>query len=210
MQKIITALFIALTLALAQPLAAQESDGETLEWSGAHSSRAEYSVVVARGEEAWRELWAGLSKSPPVALDSDSQIAIAVFLGMRRTGGFAVEITAVEDGPVFYTVDVGEIKPAPGAMVTQALTAPYVIRILPHSDRPLMFRWADAASGQVHTTEAELEITAAWVTDLWQALQEARQENQQLKYIVDEAERQIEQLHRELRERCDPCGVTPN
>ncbi|MDP7345090.1 MAG: hypothetical protein QF767_17400, partial [Alphaproteobacteria bacterium] len=67
MQKNITALFIALTLALAQPLAAQESDGETLEWSGAHSSRAEYSVAVVRSEEAWRELWAELSKSPPVA-----------------------------------------------------------------------------------------------------------------------------------------------
>jgi hypothetical protein len=210
MQKNITALFIALTLALAQPLAAQESDGETLEWSGAHSSRAEYSVAVLRSEEAWRELWAELSKSPPVALDSEKQIAIAVFLGMRRTGGFAVEITAVEDGPVFYSVDVGEIKPAPGAMVTQALTAPYVIRIVPHSDRPLMFRRAHAAPANVHTTNAELEITEAWVTELWQALQEARQENQQLKYIIDEAKRQIEQLHREQRERCDPGGITPS
>ncbi len=210
MQKNITALFIALTLALAQPLAAQESDGETLEWSGAHSSRAEYSVAVVRSEEAWRELWAELSKSPPVALDSEKQIAIAVFLGMRRTGGFAVEITAVEDGPVFYSVDVGEIKPAPGAMVTQALTAPYVIRIVPHSDRPLMFRRAHAAPANVHTTNAELEITEAWVTELWQALQEARQENQQLKYIIDEAKRQIEQLHREQRERCDPGGITPS
>ncbi len=210
MQKNITALFIALTLALAQPLAAQESDGETLEWSGAHSSRAEYSVAVVRSEEAWRELWAELSKSPPVALDSEKQIAIAVFLGMRRTGGFAVEITAVEDGPVFYSVDVGEIKPAPGAMVTQALTAPYVIRIVPHSDRPLMFRRAHAAPANVHTTNAELEITEAWVTELWQALQEARQENKQLKYIIDEAKRQIEQLHREQRERCDPGGITPS
>ena len=210
MQKNITALFIALTLALAQPLAAQESDGETLEWSGAHSSRAEYSVAVLRSEEAWRELWAELSKSPPVALDSEKQIAIAVFLGMRRTGGFAVEITAVEDGPVFYSVDVGEIKPAPGAMVTQALTAPYVIRIVPHSDRPLMFRRAHAAPANVHTTNAELEITEAWVTELWQALQEARQENKQLKYIIDEAKRQIEQLHREQRERCDPGGITPS
>ncbi len=73
-----------------------------------------------------------------------------------------------------------------------------------------MFRRAHAAPANVHTTNAELEITEAWVTELWQALQEARQENKQLKYIIDEAKRQIEQLHREQRERCDPGGITPS
>jgi hypothetical protein len=210
MQNLIIAAFIALTLALAQPLAAQEPDGEILEWSGGQSSRAEFSVVVARGEAEWQALWAALSQSPPVALDSENQIAIAVFLGMRRTGGFAVEIAAVEDGPVFYTIDVKEKKPAPGAMVTQALTTPYVVRILPLSDRPVIFRRTDTAQGQIRSTDAEFETAETWLMDMWTALQEAQGQNERLREFIDETRRRIEELQRELRERCDPGGIAPS
>ena len=180
-----------------------------LEWTGAHSTRAEFSVVVARTELAWNRLWAELSRSPPVTFDSDNQIAIAVFLGLRRTGGFAVNISTTEDGPVFYTVNVTEKKPAPEAMVTQALTTPYVIRIVPHSDRPVMIQRADAAAGNIYLADTEFEIADAWIRQLWAELQEAQQDNRHLHDIIDEAQRQIEQLQREQRERCEPCGVLP-
>ena len=180
-----------------------------LEWTGAHSTRAEFSVVVARTELAWNRLWAELSRSPPVTFDSDNQIVIAVFLGLRRTGGFAVNISTTEDGPVFYTVNVTENKPAPEAMVTQALTTPYVIRIVPHSDRPVMIQCADAAAGNIYLADTEFEIADAWIRQLWAELQEAQQDNRHLHDIIDEAQRQIEQLQRGQRERCEPCGVLP-
>jgi len=180
-----------------------------LEWAGAHSPRAEFAVVVARSELAWNRLWAELSQTPPVALDSDNQIGIAVFHGLRRTGGFAVNITTVEDGPVFYTVNVTEKKPAPEAIVTQALTTPYVIRIVPHSDRPVMFRRADVAAGNIYLADTEFEIADAWIRQLWTELQQAQQDSLRLHDIIDEAERQIEQLQREKWDRCQPCGVLP-
>ena len=210
-----------------------------LEWTGAHSTRAEFSVVVARTELAWNRLWAELSRSPPVTFDSDNQIVIAVFLGLRRTGGFAVNISTTEDGPVFYTVNTqaefsvvvartelawnrlwAELsrsppvtetvnKPAPEAMVTQALTTPYVIRIVPHSDRPVMIQCADAAAGNIYLADTEFEIADAWIRQLWAELQEAQQDNRHLHDIIDEAQRQIEQLQRGQRERCEPCGVLP-
>ncbi len=232
MRNLIKSFILALTLTLAAPLAAQDFDvrvaavqvpggaettgalrlanrGETQEWSGAHSPRAAFSVVVARNDTEWRQLWTDLSQPSPVALDTANQMAIAVFLGLRRTGGFAVEIAAVEDGPVFYRIDVSEKKPAPDAMVPQVLTTPYVIRIVPRSDRPVMFRQVDAAAAHIHIPNAEVEIAETWISDLWTALEEARGENQQLKYIVEQSQRQIEQLHRELRERCDPNGIGP-
>ena len=180
-----------------------------LQWTGAHSARAEFSVVVARTELAWNRLWAELSRSPPDTFDSDNQIAIAVFLDLRRTGGFAVNIGTIEDGPVFYTVNVTEKIPAPEAMVTQALTTPYVIRIVPHSDRPVMIRRADAAAGNIYLADTEFEIADVWFKQLRAELQEAQQDNRHLHDIIGEAQRQIEQLQREQRERCEPCSVLP-
>ena len=166
-------------------------------------------MVVARTELALNRLWAELSRLPPDTFDSDNQIAIAVFLGLRRTGGFAVNIGTIEDGPVFYTVNVTEKIPAPEALVTQALTTPYVIRIVPHSDRPVMIRRADAAAGNIYLADTEFEIADVWFKQLRAELQEAQQDNRHLHDIIGEAQRQIEQLQREQRERCEPCSVLP-
>lgn len=232
MQNVIKAALLALVVTLGAPLeyaqahmwVPQDRVGESpiiargwtlvnqsseLEWAGAQSPRTEFSVVVARSELAWNRLWAELSQSPPVAFDGDNQIAIAVFLGLRRTGGFAVNFGAIEDGPVFYTVNVTEKKPAPEAFVTQALTTPYIIRIVPYSDRPVMFRRADVAAGNIYLADTEFEIADAWIRQLWTELQETQQDNLHLHDIINEAQRQIEQLQREQRERCEPCGVLP-
>lgn len=203
MRKILPAAIAVYIFVLAVPAMAEE-------WSGAHSSHAEFSAVVARTETEWRDLWADLSQSPPAALDSENQMGIAVFLGVRRTGGFAVRISAVEDGPVFFIVDVAENKPAEGAMVTQALTTPFIIRVVPKSDRPVAFRRAGAAAEHFFMPDREFERAQNWIVELWDTLQEARDKNQQLNYIIEEDRRQIEQLYRELRERCQPCGYVPS
>lgn len=69
-------------------------------------------------------------------------MAIVVFLGERRTGGYAVEITGVEKQPVGLIVSTRETSPPPGAMVTQALTQPWALALVPASDQPVKVRSA--------------------------------------------------------------------
>lgn len=52
---------------------------------------------------------------------------IAVLMGEKSTGGYAVEVTAVEDCEGRTNVLINEIVPAPGSVVTQAITYPYTV-----------------------------------------------------------------------------------
>ena len=85
-------------------------------------------TVVVRTAPEWTELWkehAG-STNPP-AVDFTKTMVLAVFAGMRPSGGYAVEITQIEknDGPIVVTYR--ERKPGPDDITTQALTFPFHI-----------------------------------------------------------------------------------
>ena len=63
-------------------------------------------------------------------IDFNREIVVAIFLGEKPTGGFAVEIVRVGRQNGEFVVDYKEINPASGAMVTQALTQPFhIVRI---------------------------------------------------------------------------------
>ena len=66
--------------------------------------------------------------------------AVAVFLGERRTGGYAVSIesAAPQDGRLVVTYR--ESTPPRGTMVTQALTSPWALVVVPRSDLPVDVR----------------------------------------------------------------------
>ena len=109
-------------------------DAEPREWSGAFSPYIEFSVQVIRDAENWRQLW---------------DMALAVFLGMRRTGGYDIAIEPAGQSGSAALFRVREVPPAPGAFVTQALTNPYRIILLPANARPaLMFVRLHGAAGQ--------------------------------------------------------------
>jgi hypothetical protein len=82
--------------------------------------------ATATNQSEWLTLWASLGVEPPAAL-GDGLVGIGVFLGLRNTGGFGIAIDSQtnEDGTFF--VRYREVTPGPGAIVTMALTAPYVI-----------------------------------------------------------------------------------
>jgi hypothetical protein len=65
---------------------------------------------------------------------------VAIQLGGRRTGGFSVEVlrTQVQEGKLI--VEYRETAPEPGMMVTQELTEPWIVAIIPRSDLPVVFR----------------------------------------------------------------------
>ena len=93
--------------------------------------------------------------------------------------------------------------------MTQALTTPYVIRIVPYSNRPVLIQCVDDAAGNIFVANTELKIADAWIRRLSAELQEAQQDTRHLHDIINEAQRQIEQLYREQKERCELCNVVP-
>jgi hypothetical protein len=101
---------------------------------------ASFAVAIARTPDAWRRLWADLGRAPPTALDTTSQMAVAVFLGLRRTGGYGVEITSVGYEGTRLVVRYAERRPAAGSFVPQMLTTPYVVKVLARTDGDVVFR----------------------------------------------------------------------
>ncbi len=124
-------------------------DAEPREWSGAFSPYIEFSVQVIRDAENWRQLWAQLHQPSPPDFSAGRDMALAVFLGMRRTGGYDIAIEPAGQSGSAALFRVREVPPAPGAFVTQALTNPYRIILLPANARPaLMFVRLHGAAGQ--------------------------------------------------------------
>ena len=93
---------------------------------GTNSGVQEQRLVVARDAEEWGTLWSEHARLdvPGTAapeIDFDKEMAIAVFLGARPTGGHAVTIESVERGPTGLVVHALATAPAADTMTTQAL-----------------------------------------------------------------------------------------
>jgi hypothetical protein len=98
-------------------------------------------TVVIRKAADWPALWrehAGDTKPP--AVDFAKAMVIAVFAGMRPTGGYAVEITQIESRDGGVVVTYRERRPSPEDIVTQALTAPFHIVSAPAQAGPVTFQ----------------------------------------------------------------------
>lgn len=102
---------------------------------GTHSGITEKKATLLTDEAGWQTNWQRLSAhqvpAPPApAMDFSQQSVLAVYMGEQRSGGYAIEITGVELVNGTLKVTVKETRPAPGAMVTMALTQPYhMVRI---------------------------------------------------------------------------------
>ncbi|MFP4012359.1 MAG: protease complex subunit PrcB family protein [Spirochaetaceae bacterium] len=111
---------------------------------GAHAAQQEHLLARADTELTFKKLWRRVARTRvpepgPPAIDFDRETVVAVFAGQRSTGGYSVEIDAVCRTPeagsessaaaseavlhLCYT----EYEPAEDAMVTMALTSPYVV-----------------------------------------------------------------------------------
>jgi hypothetical protein len=114
---------------------------------GAYSGIASPTQVVLRNAAEWETFWqqhTGNVTPPPAPpqVDFSRETVIAVVLGTRPTGGYAVRIVAV-DPPAApgeaLVVRVEDSSPPPGTIVTQALTSPFHIVTIPRWDGPVRF-----------------------------------------------------------------------
>lgn len=104
-------------------------------YSGIHKERR----VVVHSVEEWRELWRELHSGSTEAaaapgapqIDFSRSTLVVYAAGERPTGGYAVNVVEVRRMGSRIEVAVEVSEPAPDAIVTQALTYPYVVVELP-------------------------------------------------------------------------------
>jgi len=91
-------------------------------------------------EKAWAQCSArdeSRTKIPDV--DFETEMVLLVAMGQQRTGGYAIEITAVTPTQDRVRVALKTKEPAPGGITIQALTAPFHMVAVPRSELKLEF-----------------------------------------------------------------------
>ena len=112
--------------------------------SGAFSGITEARQEVIKSQVSWDKFLAAHqanTRSGPKlpAVDFSKEMVIAVTMGRKNSGGYAIEITGVETTRDALKVFVKRTSPAPGAITIAALTAPFHCVAAPKSDLRVEF-----------------------------------------------------------------------
>jgi hypothetical protein len=110
------------------------------QWSGPRSGTSTGSARVLQTAQDWTACWETIGRPPPRLLDPSHEMAVALFLGERRTGGFSIQLVEARIAAESLVVTYREITPPAGAMVSQSLTSPWLVAVLERSDSPVVFR----------------------------------------------------------------------
>jgi hypothetical protein len=89
-------------------------------------------VSYAATDAAYRSVWSrvvGEGAPPPVDFEREAVLFIAA--GERPTGGYAVAVKSIRREGNAIVVDAPISEPPADAMVTQALTSPFVVVVVP-------------------------------------------------------------------------------
>jgi hypothetical protein len=100
--------------------------------------------AVARTADEWAALWrqhAGDTKPP--AVDFGTRTVVAVFLGTRTTGGYAVDIVNTREAGGALVVQWQERRPARDVITAQVITTPAVIASIPKFAGEIRFEKVD-------------------------------------------------------------------
>lgn len=141
---------------------------------GANGGRAVRFTVVAQGQVASTYGFDTLGSSPRLVVGADAaaraelerlvgqavraDLPVAVFQGVQRTGGYGVGVDDVRVAGDAVEVRATFARPAPDAIVTQALTLPFVVIDVARSELPrgrLRFVLRDATGAQLGQVEIQ-------------------------------------------------------
>lgn len=114
---------------------------QTLE-KGYYSGLTDRAAVLVTDAGSWAELWQRhvsprVPAPPPPEIDFHAYSVIAVSLGEKSSGGYAVEVVGVERLGDRLILSVRTRSPAPGAAVTAALSQPYHLVRIPRQEGPV-------------------------------------------------------------------------
>src|SRR5215510_16298514 len=111
---------------------------------GLASGVAQPTQLVVRSQNDWAALWSRhmrtqVASPPPPSVDFSHDMVVALFMGERPTGGYAIEVTRIERTDSGLSVHYRTRQPDPAAMQAQALTQPFHLVALPRTDGPVTF-----------------------------------------------------------------------
>lgn len=112
---------------------------------GSFSSVTTRSFLVVKDAAAWATLLASLQPArPPDPVTFPSEMAVAVLMGERPTGGYRVRILRVGTRDGGFEIEAVEEQPHPTCPVTLALTRPFAVIALARTDLPMSVAWTTA------------------------------------------------------------------
>jgi len=82
-------------------------------------------------------------KPEPPTIDFDAKMVIAVLLGNKPTGGYAIRVEEMRETDGDLDVVVARTEPAAGAILTQAFTQPYDFVVVVKGEGEAQFREAE-------------------------------------------------------------------
>ncbi|MHB2026377.1 MAG: protease complex subunit PrcB family protein [Elusimicrobiota bacterium] len=138
------ALFLSLAALMAEAAAAMcrrppksgsaTEDHALTEWNGSFCSVTTAENDAVDSPQAWALLWRKIGKPAP-KVDFSKVFAVAVFLGTRPTGGYAVKWEGPIEENSATVVRYQEKKPS--GMTFEALTQPYAVHLYAKTALPI-------------------------------------------------------------------------
>src|SRR5882672_1575839 len=100
--------------------------------------------IVVRSQNDWAALWSRhmrtqIAPPPPPSVDFSRDMVVALFMGERPTGGYAIDVTRIERTDAGLAVHYRTTRPDPSAMQMQVLTQPFHLVTLPRADDSVTF-----------------------------------------------------------------------
>ncbi|MEK7656702.1 MAG: protease complex subunit PrcB family protein [Elusimicrobiota bacterium] len=112
-------------------------DGASASWQGASCGVSKAASLKVESAEEWEKLWKDAFNREAPAVDFSTRFAVAVFLGLRQTGGYSVEFLEPAARADTAVIRYRTRAPGPGAFVIQAFTTPYAIRLYNKTSAPV-------------------------------------------------------------------------
>jgi len=111
---------------------------------GLASGVAQPTQIVVRTQSDWAALWSRhmrtqIAPPAPPPVDFSRDMVVALFMGERPSGGYAIEVTRIDRTDSGLSVHYRTRQPDPAAMQAQALTQPFHLVALPRTDGPVTF-----------------------------------------------------------------------
>lgn len=106
-------------------------------WNGLQSQVTAARTQVVTDAESWKKLWSEAFASEAPEVDFSKRFAVAVFAGVRHTGGYSVEFLQPELKAGTLVVRYKIKSPSPGGFVIQAFTQPFGIQLFAAAGKPV-------------------------------------------------------------------------
>ena len=126
-----TFLYLLTTLAFSCDFPERDLPNWTMLESGTQCAIEEPQQVVLKStaelEAFWEEAFSGIDMSPQVpSVDFDKKWVVGAFLGMKRKGGFSIEVQSVAESDNNLDINLLTQIPGPNCITTMAIEFPYI------------------------------------------------------------------------------------